>query len=140
MSSGGSGGAAAGAAVAAAAAARKKRAMQEEEERLTSYNKEDLEGWEFKIVRANTRKFRTAEAVKQLCDEEAKAGWELIEKFDDSRIRFKRPVSRRSQDSHSEIDPYRTLVGLSEGTMVIVILGIIVAVGAVALFISLAYK
>lgn len=135
MSVGGAAGAAA-----AVAAARKKRRIQEEEERLTSYNKEDLEGWEFKIVRANTRKFRTTEAVRQLCAEEAKAGWEMIEKFDDYRIRFKRPVSRRNQDSHAEIDPYRTLIGISEGATAALIVGILLAAGAVALLISLSLK
>ncbi len=100
------------AAVAAAAAAT--RRMRQEEEDMTGYSKDDLDGWEFKIVRANTRKFRDYKAVQQICDEEAKAGWEMVEKFDDARIRFKRNVEKRSGDRHLEVDPYRTRVGMTE--------------------------
>ena len=125
-----SGGAAGAAAAGAAAAAR--RRMQEEEERLTEYNKDDLNGWEFKIVRANTRKFKKPEAVRQLCAEEAKAGWEMVEKFDDQRIRFKRRVEKRTGDQYLDIDPYRTSVGITEGQTVSIVLGILLAVAGIA--------
>lgn len=114
----------AGGAAAAAAAAEKKRRMQEEEEKLTPYKNNDMDKWEFKIVRANTRKFKNADAVRRLCEEEAKAGWEMIEKFDDSRIRFKRRTDMRSQDPHLAIDPYRTHIGLTEGHIVLIVLGV----------------
>lgn len=125
------GGAAAGGAAAAAvaAAARQKRLQEEEEERMVNYNSNDLDGWEFKIVRANSRRFRSHAAVKQLCEEEAKAGWELVEKFDDQRIRFKRRVEKRGDDLHLDIDPYRTLVGISEGQLVVTIFGVLAMLG-----------
>lgn len=122
--------------VAAAAAAAKR--MRQEEEDMTGYNANDLDGWEFKIVRANTRKFSSREAVRQLCDEEARAGWEMIEKFDDSRIRFKRKIEHRSRDQHLEIDPYRSEVGIGQGKLVTVILaGIILLGGLILLFATL---
>jgi len=124
---------AAAAGAAAAAAARKRR--QEEEESMTAYSKDDLEGWEFKIVRANTRKFKSHQAVQELCEEEAKAGWEMVEKFDDQRIRFKRRVEKRSGDVHLDIDPYRTQVGMSEGKIASVVLGIIALLAGVILLI-----
>jgi hypothetical protein len=49
------------AATAAAAAARRMRA---EEEDMTSYGAEDLEGWEFKIVRSTGRSFRKPEDLR----------------------------------------------------------------------------
>jgi len=136
------GGAAAGgaAAAAAAAAAHRKRLQEEEEERMAGYNSNDLDGWEFKIVRANSRRFRTAEAVRQLCDEEAKTGWEMVEKFDDQRIRFKRRVEKRTDDRLSEIDPYRTLVGFSEGKIVLTVLGVIAVAGLAAFLIFSAVR
>ena len=68
---------------AAAAAAARLRALHEEEERLTAYSPDDLvKGWEFKIVRANTAAFRKSEVMQQVCAEEARSGWELVEKFD----------------------------------------------------------
>jgi hypothetical protein len=125
-------GGAAGGAAAAAAAAHKRR-MNEEEERLTTYNKGDLEGWEFKIIRANTEYFKKFENVKRVCDEEARAGWEMVEKFDNNRIRFKRPIEKRKSDSLLQgVDPYRTQVGIGTGPMVAIVLGIIAAVIALA--------
>ena len=124
-------GAAGGAAAAAAAA--KKRRLQEEEERLTNYNGDDVKGWEFKIVRSTTEKFKTREAVEKLCAEEAQAGWEMVEKFDNSRIRFKRRTECRTRDAHAQIDPYRTRIGMGEGGVVAVVLGIIALVTGLAL-------
>lgn len=136
-----SGGATAAAgAVAAAAAAAALRRMQEEEERLTEYNKDDLNGWEFKIVRANTRKFKNPEAVRQLCAEEAKAGWEMIEKFDDTRIRFKRPIGKRAGDQFLDVDPYRTHIGITEGQTVVIVLGVLLLAAGIAALIFLGLR
>ena len=103
---------------------------------MTGYNANEMDGWEFKIVRANTRKFKNPEAIRQLCDEEAKAGWEMVEKFDDQRIRFKRPVEKRSGDQYLDIDPYRTQFGMSEGHIVAIVLGVLLVVGGIAALIS----
>ena len=92
---------------------------------MTGYSKDDLDGWEFKIVRANTRKFKDYKAVQQLCDEEAKAGWEMVEKFDDTRIRFKRNVDKRSSDRHLDADPYRTRIGMTEASIAWIVGGIL---------------
>jgi len=127
-----SGATAGGAAAAAAAAAAKRARIRQEEENMTAYSPSDLEGWEFKIVPANTRKFKDREADRQLCEEESKAGWEMIEKFDDSRIRFKRKIENRSRDRHLDIDPYRSEVGFSQGALAGVIIGIVLLVGGLA--------
>lgn len=127
------------AAVAAAVAAQKKRQrQQEEEERLTTYRPDDLEGWEFKIVRSSTGAFKKREVVEQLRREESQAGWEMVEKFDDSRIRFKRRTDRRANDQHLATDPYRTNYGMSEGKLaaiivisVLGIIGLVIAVGII---------
>jgi len=126
-----------GGAAAAAAAAEAKRRRQEEEEVMTAYKNNDLDGWEFKIVRALHRRFKTAESVRQLCAEEAKAGWEMVEKFDDSRIRFKRRIDQRDQDAYHEIDPYRTHIGMTEGVLVILIISIsLAALGLIAVIVN----
>ena len=108
----------------AAAANRKRR----EEEQMAKYKSDDLEGWEFKIVRSSTGKFRNLEKVNRLCQEEARAGWEMLEKFDDQRIRFKRRVNRRSMDPHLQTDPYRTSVGMTQNTGLIMGLGLAILV------------
>lgn len=112
------------AAIAAAAAAKKRR---EEEEKMTKYNSDDLDGWEFKIVRANTRKFKNKEMIETVRQEEARAGWKLVEKFDDYRLRFKRRVEKRSMDAHLEIDPYRSQVSSPNSTAIALIVGILIA-------------
>jgi hypothetical protein len=114
----------AGAAAAAAAAARRRR---EEEEEMTHYSARDLnEDWEFKIIRSATRTFRDPEKLRAILEEEAKAGWVLVEKFDDQRVRLKRPASFKNADAKLDVDPYRTSVGTSEATLIITIVGSII--------------
>lgn len=87
-------------------------------------SKEELaEGWEFKIVRSNTA--IKGERFARLCAEEAENGWELVEKFDNNRIRFKRPIAKRENDHMAIIDPYRTRIGMSEGALAAVVVGVI---------------
>jgi hypothetical protein len=108
-----------GAHIAIAAAEQQKR-IQEEEEQMTQYRPEDLSGeWEFKIVRSATSQFRKPEILQQLIAEEGLAGWEMLEKFGDDRVRFKRQVSARRKDSMlpAGVDAYRTQYGMSEGTL-----------------------
>lgn len=98
----------------AAIAARKRRLRQKqdliEEVEMTNYSPDDLENnWEFKIVRSERGAFRKPENFQRLLQEEATAGWELIEKLDDRRVRFKRRKDARRQDvtMSQGIDPYR---------------------------------
>ncbi|HIK17346.1 MAG TPA: hypothetical protein IGS53_18925 [Leptolyngbyaceae cyanobacterium M33_DOE_097] len=109
--------------------------LHEEEELLTPYESKDshasgatskiekivpkkephLSGWEFKIVRANKNLFRDPAIFRRLCEEEAQAGWILLEKFDDCRVRFKRPAAVREMLNPELLtfDPYRTHYGAS---------------------------
>lgn len=98
--------------------------QREEEEKMTRYNEDDLDGWEFQIMRSAFGKFRDPDFVRKLRAEEAKAGWEMLEKFDDNRIRFKRKIDRRSIDAHLERDAYRTSVDIGASGVLWVILGI----------------
>ena len=86
-----------------------------EEEEMTHYSSADLEDdWEFKIVRSPMGTFRDPEIFSELLEEEARYGWVLLEKLDDSRVRFKRPRSARSRDySYEGEDPYRSFYGRS---------------------------
>jgi hypothetical protein len=128
----------ASAGAAAAAAAARRHALQEEEERLAVYSPEELaQGWEFKIVRANTAAFRDSGVLQQVCAEEARSGWELVEKFDDSRIRFKRPAVARNIPSPAGIDPYRTTYGISQGAQVAIIL--LCVFGAIGVFLAVIF-
>ncbi|HDL04649.1 MAG TPA: hypothetical protein ENH25_11025 [candidate division Zixibacteria bacterium] len=104
-----------------AAAAAHAAKMRDEEENMTGYNKEDLNGWEFKIVRSSMGTFSNYEKVQEVCRQEAKAGWELVEKFDQYRLRFKRRTDMRSKDQFLDIDPYRTNVGGGGKTVGIIV-------------------
>lgn len=82
---------------------------------MTGYTPQELaEGWEFKIVRSSTAAFRTPAFLRTVLDEEQRAGWTLVEKFDNGRIRLKRPASARANDSALGSDAYRTHVGIGE--------------------------
>ena len=125
-------------AAAAAAAARRRR--EEEEELMTPYSREELENdWEFKIIRSQTGAFRKQEALQKLMEEEAQAGWQLVEKFDNSRARFKRPRSARQRDAQlpAGVDPYRVHYGISEVAFAATIL--LVIFGAFGLVMLVAY-
>ena len=50
---------------------------------MATYTPEELtEGWEFKILRSATSGFKDAGFLRRSLEEEAPAGWTLIEKFD----------------------------------------------------------
>ena len=121
---------------ATAAAAEQNR--QREDEEMTSYSADELAGnWEFKIIRSGTRIFRNREKLREILEEEAGAGWELLEKLDDQRVRLKRPVSARKNDHRLDIDPYRTTVGTNQTGLAVValLLGLVTAalIGFIAL-------
>jgi hypothetical protein len=130
-----------GGAVAAAAAAAERRRREQEEEEMTGYTPEELaSGWEFKIVRSSTRAFKRPAFLKQVLEEERGTGWTLVEKFDDSRVRLKRPMSARTHDESSRIDPYRTHVGISEVALGLsiaasIVIGLALVFGVVAIFV-----
>jgi hypothetical protein len=102
---------------------------EEEEERLTPYDSTEtivpnesrtakqrdprLVGWEFKILRTERELFRDPVVLQQVCDEEAIAGWILLEKLDDNRLRFKRPIAMREVIAPDTLgfDPYRSFYG-----------------------------
>lgn len=104
-----------------------------EEELLTSYDSNEtiethetrrqgkrdrdprLVGWEFKILRSEREVFSNPATLQQACDEEALAGWILLEKLDDRRLRFKRPIAMREVIDPQTLgfDPYRSWYGRS---------------------------
>ncbi|MBC8505168.1 MAG: hypothetical protein ISR58_06600 [Anaerolineales bacterium] len=131
-----------GAHIAAAAAAKKRKLDEEaEEEKMTKYNDDNTEKWEYKIVRSESGAFRNPNVLAALVEEEALAGWEMLEKFDNRRIRFRRPVEARKKDHMlpNGVDPYRTNYGGS-----LTKIGVMVALGLLLmgsfLFFFLAYR
>jgi hypothetical protein len=125
------------AAIAAAAAARKRR---EEEEQMTTYRPEELsQDWEFKILRSACGAFKNPTFQQQCLAEEAQAGWTLVEKFDNSRLRLKRPAAARERDGKLAFDPYRTSVGASETAVALWIVAITlgISIGVIAAIVVL---
>ena len=104
---------------------------------MTQYKRDELENdWEFKIVRSTTGIFRGRQAIEELKVQEALAGWVMVEKFDNNRIRFKRPLSAQKKDAMlpPEVDPYRTQYGISEGGLAVMIVMIVLGVGGLLAF------
>ena len=118
-----SAGASAGAAAGAAAAER----MRREEEEMTGYTGKELsEDWEFKILHSNMGAFGKPEKLRAALDAEKRGGWILVEKFDNNRIRLKRPAGTKvvEGDFSDGYDPYRSQLGMSESKVVLVALGV----------------
>jgi hypothetical protein len=117
---------------AAAAAAEQQRQMRREEEEMTPYTADDLaQDWEFKILRSATGAFRLPKRLQRALEEESCAGWVFVEKFDDTRIRLKRPAKARERDGNLTFDPYRTYVGASPNAIALMIVGAVLAAIAV---------
>ena len=67
--------------------------------------------WEYKIVRSRQGEFADRRHLEALLRQESRAGWIMVEKYDDSQVRFKRLHNARSRDQRlpPDIDPYRTV-------------------------------
>ena len=113
---------------------------------MTSYRPQDLaENWEFKILRSATGAFKHPDRFREAVEQEARAGWVLIEKFDNQRMRFKRPASARAGDamlaSGGGVDPYRTTYGISDTRLGLTIaFCILMTLGVAILIIALATR
>lgn len=68
---------------------------------------------EYKVVQSTTPHFAKTGNLKAVLDEEAQSGWQLVEKFDNYKIRLQRDISHRTGDATRDVDAYRTQVGLS---------------------------
>jgi hypothetical protein len=99
-----------------------------------------LAGWEFKIVRAHRDLFRDSATLQKLCKEEAESGWIMLEKLDDRRIRFKRPLALREimKAEFLQHDPYRSYYGPNANPLTW--LGTIAALAAIVLPAYLGYS
>ena len=103
---------------------------------MTGYTQTDLiQGWEFKILRSATGAFGKPDRLRQALEEEARAGWVLVEKFDNRRVRLKRPSSARAGDVALAFDAYRTSYGMSEITSGFIFVGIVLGLVALLLLI-----
>ncbi len=127
------------AATAAAAAARRRR--EQEEEEVTLMNTDPSGAVEYKIIRSATGAFKDPAKFRAALDEEARAGWELLEKLDNSRARLRRLTECRKRDAELGQDPYRTQVGMSEAVLAMSIiaaalLGVVLLLGAVAVMVK----
>ena len=125
------------------AAQQREKNERQEEEQMTNYTHADLQGdWEFKIVRSATGAFKRPDFMAEVLDEEALSGWQLVEKFDDNRLRLKRAgdAGRKDDFLPGGVDPYRTQYGMSDNRLAAlwVLSSIAVIAGAIALAIMLA--
>ena len=122
------------------------RAAEEaEEETMTPYSAKELtEGWEFKIIRSPRKLFGRQEYRDRVLAEERRAGWVLVEVFDDGRIRLKRLRSPGDPDATEGYDPYRTVMNdslepatpaqkaIQKGCLIILAIGAVIGILAAA--------
>lgn len=92
---------------------RVQKQQHEEEQDRTPYTEEDLmENWEFKIIRSARGRFDDPAFLARILQEEALAGWRLLEKFDGGRVRLKRLAGQQfdAAEFPAGYDPYRTVI------------------------------
>lgn len=68
---------------------------------------------EYKVIQSQTPLFADTAKMQEVLSEEAKAGWRLLEKEDNYKIRVQRDISHRANDASLGMDAYRTTVGVS---------------------------
>lgn len=79
---------------------------------------------EYKILQSQTPLFASTAKMHEVLEQESRAGWNLLEKEDNYRIKLQRNISNRENDKNLDIDAYRSSVGVSP----------VVTYGATALF------
>lgn len=67
---------------------------------------------EYKTIQSQTPLFSDTAKMHAVLAEEAKAGWQLLEKEDNYRIKLQRNISHRENDKNLDIDAYRSTVGV----------------------------
>jgi len=67
---------------------------------------------EYKTLQSQTPLFSDTAKLHEILAEEAKAGWQLLEKEDNYRIKLQRDISNRENDKNLDIDAYRSTVGV----------------------------
>jgi len=108
---------------------------------MTPFQPDASAAVEYKIIRSSTGAFKNPAKFKAALEEEARAGWELFEKLDCSRARLRRPTTCRQKDAELSQDPYRTNVGVGQGTIAVwVVLGIVVSIAVVVGIVALVLK
>lgn len=68
---------------------------------------------EYKVVQASTPFFAKSQNIDAVMAEEAKAGWRLLEKCDNYKLRLQRDISHRANDKNLSTDAYRSQVGIN---------------------------
>ena len=68
---------------------------------------------EYKVIQSQTPMFGDTAKMHEILDEEAKAGWRLLAKEDNYRLKLQRDISNRANDAGLDLDAYRTTVGVS---------------------------
>lgn len=68
---------------------------------------------EYKILQSQTPLFASTAKMHEALELESKAGWTLLEKEDNYRIKLQRNTSSRDNDKNLDFDAYRSTVGVS---------------------------
>lgn len=92
---------------------------------------------EYKILHAQTPLFADTGKMQSILAEEARAGWRLLEKKDNHRLRLQREISHRDNDANLDFDPYRSTVGISAAVTYGVTALVTVAIVAIILYLAL---
>lgn len=92
---------------------------------------------EYKVLQAQTPLFADTGKMQEILEEEARAGWRLIEKKDNYHLKLQREISHRDNDASLDFDAYRSNVGLSATVTYGVTALVTLAVVALILYLAL---
>ncbi len=92
---------------------------------------------EYKVIQAQTPLFSDTQKMLEVLDQEAKAGWSLLEKEDNYKIRLQRNISNRENDKNLDFDAYRSTVGVSSVVTYGATAAVTIAIVSVILYLAL---
>lgn len=92
---------------------------------------------EYKVMQAQTPLFADTKKMHEILDQEAKAGWRLLEKEDNYRIKLQRDISNRDNDKNLDFDAYGTSVGVSSVVTYTATAVVTIAIVSVILYFAL---
>ncbi len=92
---------------------------------------------EYKVIQAQTPLFSDTAKMHEILDQEARAGWQLLEKEDNYRIKLQRNISHRDNDKNLDFDAYRSNVGVSSVVTYGVTAVVTIAIVSIILYLAL---
>lgn len=95
---------------------------------------------EYKTIQCHTPIFADTNKMHKVLAEEAEAGWQLLAKEDNHKIKVQRDITHRENDKNLDFDAYRSTIGVSSIVTYVGTTLLTLAIVSVILYFSIWYR